>query len=93
MKTEEDGETTLERYSRLLLLLPSLRSFNRQVLVELFFSGLIGNVQIENVIPFILKMDVLQIFGQTDVCSGTQENFSLASVVSNHGLSGKMATS
>jgi len=32
--------------------------------VELFFSGLIGNVQIENVIPFILKMDVLQIFGK-----------------------------
>lgn len=53
-----------ERYSELLLMLPTLRSLNKQILVELFFSGLIGNVQIENVIPFILKMDVLQIFGK-----------------------------
>lgn len=52
-----------KRMYDLLLLLPCLRSFNKQLLVELFFSGLIGNVQVENVIPFILKMDVLQIFG------------------------------
>uniref|UniRef100_A0A5S6QUH4 Nuclear receptor domain-containing protein n=1 Tax=Trichuris muris TaxID=70415 RepID=A0A5S6QUH4_TRIMR len=58
------GQVDDDRYTSLLLLLPTLRSFNKQIVVELFFSGLIGNLQIENVIPFILKMDVLQIFGQ-----------------------------
>ncbi|VDP00478.1 unnamed protein product [Soboliphyme baturini] len=53
-----------DRYTDMLLVLPALRSFNKQILVELFFSGLIGNLQIENVIPFILKMDIQQIFGQ-----------------------------
>lgn len=59
-----DDNSVENRICELLLLLPSLRSFNKQILVELFFSGLIGNVQVENVIPFILKMDVLQIFGK-----------------------------
>ena len=55
-------------------MLPALRSFNRQILVELFFSGLIGNVHIENVIPFILKMNVLQVFGsKTDANGGPQQ--------------------
>lgn len=61
---EQDESESGSRLINLLLLLPTLRSFNKQILVELFFSGLIGNVQVENVIPFILKMDVLQIFGQ-----------------------------
>lgn len=62
---DRDEADSGSRLIHLLLLLPTLRSFNKQILVELFFSGLIGNVQVENVIPFILKMDVLQIFGQT----------------------------
>uniref|UniRef100_A0A914UZV0 Uncharacterized protein n=1 Tax=Plectus sambesii TaxID=2011161 RepID=A0A914UZV0_9BILA len=78
---EDDTGGALDRYSQLLLVLPSLRAFNRQVLVELFFSGLIGNVQIENVIPFILKMDVLQVFGQADA-SGSAGVQSLANLVS-----------
>ncbi|KAL1230749.1 Orphan steroid hormone receptor [Trichinella spiralis] len=57
-------QTVDSRYTDLLLLLPTLRSFSKQIIVELFFSGLIGNLQIENVLPFILKMDVLQIFGE-----------------------------
>jgi len=52
----------LERYSQLLLLLPTLRWFKQSVLVELFFSGLIGNLSIETVMPFILAMDVMSVF-------------------------------
>uniref|UniRef100_A0A915JCP1 NR LBD domain-containing protein n=1 Tax=Romanomermis culicivorax TaxID=13658 RepID=A0A915JCP1_ROMCU len=63
---ESGQEKMIDRLAQLLLLLPGLRSFNKQLLVELFFSGLIGNVQVENVIPFILKMDVLQIFGKAE---------------------------
>lgn len=54
--------TTVQRHSNLLQLLPCLRMFNESVLVELFFSSLIGNMTIENIIPFIYSMDVLQIF-------------------------------
>lgn len=79
--SEDDTGGALDRYSQLLLVLPSLRAFNRQVLVELFFSGLIGNVHIENVIPFILKMDVLQVFGQADA-SGSAGVQSLANLAS-----------
>jgi len=61
------------RLGELLLLLPALRSFRRRVLVDLFFSGLIGNVQVENVIPFILKMDVLQIFGKPDLLADCRD--------------------
>ncbi|KAI1716888.1 ligand-binding domain of nuclear hormone receptor domain-containing protein [Ditylenchus destructor] len=46
----------------LLQLLPCLRWFKQSVLVELFFSGLIGSLSIETVLPFILSMDIMQIF-------------------------------
>ena len=46
----------LRRFSDLLLRLSPLRSLQPDVLEELFFSGLIGNVQIDTVIPFILNM-------------------------------------
>lgn len=52
----------LQRYSTLLQVLPTLRWFDQSVLVELFFSGLIGNLSIETVMPFILNMDVMSIF-------------------------------
>jgi hypothetical protein len=45
------------RFSRLLLRLSPLRSLQPDVLEELFFAGLIGNVQIDTVIPFILSME------------------------------------
>ncbi|KHN81670.1 Nuclear hormone receptor family member nhr-41 [Toxocara canis] len=54
--------TTVDRYSQLLMLMPTLRWFKQSVLVELFFSGLIGNLSIETVMPFILAMDVMNVF-------------------------------
>lgn len=45
-----------DRFPRLLLRLPPLRGFDPSILEELFFAGLIGQVQISNVIPYILRM-------------------------------------
>uniref|UniRef100_A0A8C4IAH8 Nuclear receptor subfamily 2 group C member 1 n=1 Tax=Dicentrarchus labrax TaxID=13489 RepID=A0A8C4IAH8_DICLA len=45
------------RLSRLLLRLPALRLISAAVTEELFFAGLIGNVQIDSIIPYILKME------------------------------------
>ena len=45
------------RFPRLLLLLSPLRSLHSETLEDLFFSGLIGNIQIDSVIPYILKME------------------------------------
>ncbi|MCJ8743207.1 hypothetical protein PDJAM_G00091210 [Pangasius djambal] len=45
------------RLSKLLLRLPALRLMSASVTEELFFAGLIGNVQIDSIIPYILKMD------------------------------------
>lgn len=47
----------MSRVSRLLLRLPSLRALNPVTMEEVFFSGLIGNVQIDAIIPYILKME------------------------------------
>lgn len=48
---------TNDRFPKLLLRLPALRSLRPSTTEELFFSALIGNVQIESIIPYILKMD------------------------------------
>ena len=45
------------RYSKLLLRLSPLRSLQQDVLEEIFFGGLIGNVQIDAVIPILLNMN------------------------------------
>eukprot|EP00096_Caligus_rogercresseyi_P009714 TRINITY_DN334_c0_g2_i1.p1 TRINITY_DN334_c0_g2~~TRINITY_DN334_c0_g2_i1.p1 ORF type:complete len:681 (-),score=179.54 TRINITY_DN334_c0_g2_i1:445-2487(-) len=45
------------RFSNLLLRLSPLRSLQPDILEELFFAGLIGNVQIDSVVPYILKME------------------------------------
>ena len=45
------------RFTNLLLRLSPLRSLQPDVLEELFFAGLIGNVQIDSVVPYILKME------------------------------------
>ena len=45
------------RFPRLLLLLSPLRSLQPETLEDLFFAGLIGNIQIDRVIPYILKME------------------------------------
>ena len=43
-------------FARLLLHTVPFRSFPSDLLEELFFSGLVGNVKIESVIPYILGM-------------------------------------
>lgn len=46
-----------DRFPKLLLRLPTLRSLQPNIMEELFFAGLIGNVQIDSVIPYILRME------------------------------------
>jgi hypothetical protein len=52
-----DSDEASTRFSKLLLRLLPLRSILATITEELFFSGLIGNVQIDSIIPYILKMD------------------------------------
>ena len=54
-RSAEDSDDS--RFSDLLLRLAPLRSLQPDVLEELFFAGLIGNVQIDSVVPYILKME------------------------------------
>lgn len=67
-------EAAIKRYAMLMQLLPSLRWFNQNVLVELFFSGLIGNLSIETVMPFIMSMDIVQIFKESQTASNSIKN-------------------
>lgn len=53
-----------ERFPKLLLRLPPLRSLHPAIMEELFFAGLIGNVQIDSVIPYILRMETNEYNGQ-----------------------------
>jgi len=46
------------RFSKILLRTIPLRSFPADLLEELFFSGLIGEVKIDSVIPYILSMGI-----------------------------------
>lgn len=46
-----------DRQAKLLLRLPALRLLSPTVMEELFFAGLIGNVQIDSIIPYILRME------------------------------------
>lgn len=55
------------RLSKLLLRLPALRLISAAVTEELFFSGLIGNVQIDSIIPYILKMESTDYNSQASV--------------------------
>ena len=46
------------RMGKLLLKLAAAKTFKADSLEEIFFSGMIDNVRIDSVIPFILKMDL-----------------------------------
>lgn len=48
--------TEMLTFCRLLLRLPPLRALDPQVLEELFFGGLMGSVQVDSVIPYILQL-------------------------------------
>ncbi|XP_072402720.1 nuclear receptor subfamily 2 group C member 1-A-like isoform X2 [Diabrotica undecimpunctata] len=45
-----------DRFPRLLLCLPPLRAVESNIIEELFFASLIGQVQIDSVIPYILRI-------------------------------------
>lgn len=45
-----------DRFARLLLRLPPLRALEPSILEELFFAGLIGQIQVDSIIPYILRM-------------------------------------
>uniref|UniRef100_A0A3B4B6L0 Uncharacterized protein n=1 Tax=Periophthalmus magnuspinnatus TaxID=409849 RepID=A0A3B4B6L0_9GOBI len=48
------------RLTRILTRLPALRLMNPSITEELFFTGLIGNVSIDSIIPYILKMETAE---------------------------------
>ncbi|XP_077422814.1 nuclear receptor subfamily 2 group C member 2 isoform X1 [Vanacampus margaritifer] len=48
------------RLTRILTRLPALRLMNSSITEELFFTGLIGNVSIDSIIPYILKMETAE---------------------------------
>ena len=50
--SEQDGK---QRFAKLLLRLMNLKSLSNFITEQLFFSGLIGEVQIDSVLPFILN--------------------------------------
>ncbi|XP_065344081.1 orphan steroid hormone receptor 2-like isoform X1 [Cloeon dipterum] len=45
------------RFSQLILRAASLKKLHSQVLEEIFFARLIGSVQIDSVVPYILRME------------------------------------
>ncbi|XP_062584776.1 orphan steroid hormone receptor 2-like [Saccostrea cucullata] len=49
-----------DRLAKLLLRLPALHSLSPSVMEELFFAGLIGSVQIDSIIPYILRMETAE---------------------------------
>uniref|UniRef100_A0A8C9RRP5 Nuclear receptor subfamily 2, group C, member 2 n=1 Tax=Scleropages formosus TaxID=113540 RepID=A0A8C9RRP5_SCLFO len=48
------------RLARILVRLPALRLMSSSITEELFFTGLIGNVPIDSIIPYILKMETAE---------------------------------
>ena len=59
-----------DRLGKLLLRLPALRLLSPAVMEELFFAGLIGNVQIDSIIPYILRMETAEYNSQMGVPGG-----------------------
>ncbi|XP_021370925.1 orphan steroid hormone receptor 2-like isoform X3 [Mizuhopecten yessoensis] len=50
----------MDRMGKLMLRLPPLHALSPGVMEELFFAGLIGNVQIDSIIPYILRMETAE---------------------------------
>jgi hypothetical protein len=50
-----------ERIERLLLRVSSLKKMNTSIMEELFFNDVIGNVQIDSLIPSIIGTEVIEI--------------------------------
>lgn len=58
------NKTPSSRLARILVRLPALRLMSSNITEELFFTGLIGNVSIDSIIPYILKMETAEYNGQ-----------------------------
>ena len=58
-----------DRLGKLLLRLPALRLLSPNIMEELFFAGLIGNVQIDSIIPYILRMETAEYNSQVQLLS------------------------
>lgn len=59
MKHEFDGilpDENANRLSKVLLKFNALRALDPMLIEELFFTNLVGSIQIENVIPHILEL-------------------------------------
>lgn len=57
---QESHPNSPDRLSKLLLRLPPLQALQANIMEELFFAGLIGNVQIDSIIPYILRMETAE---------------------------------
>lgn len=57
---ERKHSSNPDRLSKLLLRLPPLHGMTPSIMEELFFAGLIGNVQIDSIIPYILRMETAE---------------------------------
>ncbi|XP_070193114.1 orphan steroid hormone receptor 2-like isoform X2 [Littorina saxatilis] len=60
VSTTGDATAAANRVTRLTLRLMPLKTFIATTMEELFFAGLIGNVQIDNIIPYILRMETAE---------------------------------
>lgn len=69
-----------ERLTNLLLKLPAIRGMDGSVTEELFFAGLIGNVQIDSIIPYILRMETAEYTSGLVSESGDEKNNDKSSV-------------
>ncbi|XP_074644642.1 orphan steroid hormone receptor 2-like [Tubulanus polymorphus] len=49
-----------KKFAKLLLRLTTLRRISPSVMEEVFFAGLIGSIQIESIIPYILRMETTE---------------------------------
>ncbi|XP_071961644.1 orphan steroid hormone receptor 2-like isoform X1 [Antedon mediterranea] len=60
-----------DRFGKLIMRLPSLRLLSPTIMEELFFAGLIGNVQIDSIIPYILRMETTDYNAQITLAVST----------------------
>jgi len=71
-----------DRVAKLLLRLPPLQTLQASVMEELFFAGLIGNVQIDSIIPYILRMETAEYNSQM-ATQGFTSSADLASMLNS----------
>lgn len=60
LHVERTHPSNPDRLAKLLLRLPPLHGMTPSIMEELFFAGLIGNVQIDSIIPYILRMETAE---------------------------------